>query len=50
MDVVRHQAVRPNLNLVRGAPLPHQFTLVLVILVAKERRLAAVSPLGNMMR
>jgi hypothetical protein len=36
MDVVRHQAVRPNLNLVRVAPLPHQFKVVLVILVAKN--------------
>jgi hypothetical protein len=44
MDVVRHQAVRPYLDLVRGAPLPHQFKEVIVILVAKKRRLAAVFP------
>ena len=48
--LVRHQAVRPSLKLVRAALLHHQFEVVLVILVARERRLAAVSPLGDVVR
>jgi hypothetical protein len=50
MDVVRHQAVRPDLNLMGAAPLPHQFQVALVILVAKKRLLPTVSPLGDVVR
>jgi hypothetical protein len=50
MDVVRHQAVRPDLNLMGAAPLPHQFQVALVILVAKKRLVPTVSPLGDVVR
>ena len=50
MDVVGHQAVCPDFNLMDGAPLPHQFQIVLVILIAKKRLLPTVSPLGDVVR
>ena len=50
MDVIGHQAVCPDFNLMDGAPLPHQFQIVLVILIAKKRLLPTVSPLGDVVR
>ena len=49
VDMIGHQAVRPDLDLVSAAPLPHQFQVALVIVVTKERLLPAVSPLGDVM-
>jgi len=50
MNVIGHQAVRPDLDLVGGAPLRHELQVGLVIFIAKERLLPAVSPLGNVVR
>ena len=50
MDMVGHQAVRPDLNLLGTAPLRHQFAGSLVVLVAKERLLPTVPALGDVMR
>ena len=47
MDVIGHQAVRPDLDLVSAAPLCHQFQVALVIFITKERLLSAVSPLSD---
>jgi hypothetical protein len=49
MDMIGHQAVRPDLDLVSAAPLSHQFQVALVIFVTKERLLSAVSALGDVM-
>jgi hypothetical protein len=50
VDMVGHQAVRPDLNVVDAARLRHQFQVRLIILIAKERWLAAISPLGEVVR
>ena len=50
VDMVGHQAVRPDLDVMGAAPLRHQFEVGLVILLAKERWLAAVSPLRDVVR
>src|SRR6516165_51984 len=47
MDMVRHQAVRQDLDLVSAAPLPHKLQVTLIILVANERRLPTVSTLSD---
>jgi len=47
VGVIGHQAISPDLDPVSAAPLPHQVQVALVILIAKERLLAAVSPLGD---
>jgi hypothetical protein len=49
MDMIGHQAVRQDLNLVSAAPFCHQFQVVLVVFVTKKRLLPAVSPLSDMM-
>ena len=46
MDMIGHQAVRQDLNLVSAAPFCHQFQVALVIFITKERLLPAVSTLG----
>jgi len=50
MNVVGHQRIRPNLNVMGAARLTHQFQVELVILVTKESRLATVAPLGDVVR
>ena len=50
MDMIGHQAVRPDLDLVGAAPLPHELQVDPVIFIAKERLLPAVSPLGDVVR
>jgi len=50
MDVIGHQAVRTDLDLVGGAPLRHELQVRLVIFIAKERLLPAVSPLGDVVK
>ena len=50
MDVVGHQAVRPDLHAMTAAPLGHEPELCPVIVIAKERLLAAIAPLRDMMR
>ena len=50
MHVVRHQAVRPNLDVMCTAPLTRQIQIRLIILITKERLLPTVSPLRDMVR
>ena len=50
MDMVGHKAIRPDLYLVSAAPLCHQLQVGLVIFIAEERLLPAVSPLSDVMR
>src|SRR5262245_12362441 len=50
MDMVRHQAVCPNLDLVGAAPLRHELQVTLVILITKKCLLPAVSPLRDVVR
>jgi hypothetical protein len=47
MNVVRHQAVRLNLDAAAPAPLGHQVDVSLIVLVAEEGRLPTVSSLGD---
>ena len=48
--MIGHQAVCPDLDLVGGAPLPHELQVDPLIFIAKERLLPAVSPLGDEVR
>ena len=50
MDMIGHQAVRKDLDLVSAAALPRQFHVSLIIVVAKERLLPTVSPLCDVVR
>ncbi len=50
MDMVGHQAVCQDVDVVNAAPVRHQFQVALVVVVAKERLLPAISPLGDVMR
>jgi hypothetical protein len=47
MNVIGHQAVRPDLNPLIAAPLAHQLDVRLVILIAEEGLLPTVSPLRD---
>ncbi len=49
VNVIGHEAVSPHCDLVNTAPLPHELQVAAVILIAKERLLPAVSPLGDVM-
>ncbi len=49
MNMIRDQAIRPDLDLLGAAPWCHQFQVALVIFMTKERLLSAVSPLGDVM-
>jgi hypothetical protein len=49
LDMIGHEAVRPDLDLVSAAPLSHQFQVTLVIFATIERLLSAVSPLSDVM-
>ena len=50
MNVIGHQAVRPNVDAALAAPLGHQIQVGRIIVVAKERLLPAVAPLRYVMR
>jgi hypothetical protein len=50
MDMIRHEAIRQDLDLVYAAPFSHQFQVVLIIVIAKERWLSTDSPLSDVMR
>ena len=50
VDVIGHEAVRPDFNLLGKAELGHQLQVAEVILVAEKRLLPAVSPLGDVVR
>ncbi len=49
VNVIGHEAAGPHCDLVNTAPLPHELQVAAVILIAKERLLPAVSPLGDVM-
>ncbi len=50
MHVIQHDAIRPNLHTAILAPSAHRLHLGRVILLAEERRLAAVPPPGHAIR
>jgi len=50
MHVVRHEAVRPDADLVLAAPLDEQIEVRAVVILAEERRLPPIAPLRDMMR
>jgi hypothetical protein len=50
MNMVGHQAVSQDLDLVGASPFPHQFDVPLVILIAEKRLLSTVSSLSDVMR
>ena len=45
-----HQAVSPDLHAVAAAPLSHEADIGQVVIVAEEGLLAAVAPLGEVVR
>jgi hypothetical protein len=49
MDMIGHQAVRQNLDLDGAATLCKKADVALIVLVTKERLLAAVATLGDVM-
>src|SRR5271157_5665290 len=48
MNMVGHQAICPDRDLLCAAELRHELEVVLVVLLTEERLLSGVSPLGNM--
>jgi hypothetical protein len=46
MDMIRHQAIRQDLDLESVAPLCHEFDVALAILVTKRSLLSALSALS----
>ena len=46
VDVIGHQAVRPNLHALFAAPVGHQFAVSRVVPMVEERPLSAVPALG----
>jgi hypothetical protein len=48
MNMVGHQAICPDRDLLRAAELRHELEIVLVVFLTEERLLSAVSPLGDM--
>ena len=50
VDVIGHEAVRPDFNLLGKAELGHQLQVAEVILVAEKRLLPSVSPLCDVVR
>lgn len=49
MDVIGHQAVRPNLDPAFSAPVGHQLHVRRVVRVVEERLLPTISTLGYVM-
>lgn len=50
MDVVWHQAVRPDLDAATVASLGHPFKILQVFVIAEESRLPPMAPLRHVMR
>ncbi len=50
VDVVRHQAIGPDLDAAALAPLCHQVQIGAVVGVAEEGLLPTVAPLGDLVR
>jgi len=49
VNVIGQEAVGPRCDLVNTAPLPYELQVAAVFVIAKERLLPAVSPLGDVM-
>jgi hypothetical protein len=49
MNMIRHEAVRPDADLVLAAPLDKQVKVRAVVILAEERRLPPIAPLRDMM-
>jgi hypothetical protein len=47
MDMVGHQALCPNLDLVFSAPFSHQIDIGMVIVIAEKGLLSAIAALGD---
>jgi hypothetical protein len=50
MNMIRHQAIGPDLYPALCAPLRHELPIALIIIIAEENLLSAIPPLGNMVR
>ncbi|MEN6405922.1 MAG: hypothetical protein ABFC77_05565 [Thermoguttaceae bacterium] len=50
MNVVWHQAIRPNLYSLFAAPLGHQFQVGRIVAIVEKRLLSAIAALRNVMR
>jgi hypothetical protein len=50
VDVVGHQAVSPEVDPISGAPWGHQIPIRLVVLHPKEKLLATIAALRDVMR
>ncbi len=48
MNMIGHQAICPDRDLLCAAELRHELEVVLVVFLTEERLLSAVSPLGDM--
>ena len=48
VNMIGHQAICPDRDLLRAAELRHELEIVLVVFLTEERLLSAVSPLGDM--
>jgi hypothetical protein len=49
VNMIRHQAVRPNLDTALLAPLRHELDIGRVVVLAEERLLPTIPPLRHMM-
>ena len=49
VDMVRHETVRQNRQIIQGAPFIKQFKIEAIIRVGKENALSSVTSLGNVM-
>jgi hypothetical protein len=47
-NMIGHQAICPDRDLLCAAELRHELEVVLVVFLTEERLLSAVSPLGDM--
>jgi len=48
VNMIGHQAICPDRDLLCAAELRHELEVVLVVFLTEERLLSAVSPLGDM--
>ena len=48
VNMIGHQAICPDREMLCAAELRHEFEVVLVVFLTEERLLSAVSPLGEM--
>ena len=48
MNMIGHQAICPDRDLLRAAEMLHELEVVLVVFLTEERLLSAISPLSDM--